>query len=83
LFAIGLGLILGFLTRINLIAGIGLLFLYYVSHPPFVGLDFALPMEGNYLVVNKVLIELMAMIVLLLFPTGRYIGLDRFIFQKK
>jgi thiosulfate dehydrogenase [quinone] large subunit len=83
LFAIGLGLILGLLTRFSLIAGISLLFLYYLSHPPFVGLDYALPMEGNYLLVNKVLIEMVAMIVIVLFPTGKYIGLDRFIFRKK
>lgn len=83
LMAIGLGLILGLLTRVSLVAGIMLLAIYYVSHPPFVGLSYALPMEGSYLVVNKILIELVAMVVLFYFPTGQYIGIDRLVCKKK
>lgn len=83
LIAIGAGLILGSFSRIALCGGIILLGFYYLSHPPFVGLKYALPMEGSYLIINKVLIELFAMIVLLLFPTSKIIGLDRFIFIKK
>ena len=60
-----------------------LLTFYYLSHPPFVGLKFGLPMEGSYLIVNKNLIELAAMIVLLLFPTSKIIGVDRVIFKNK
>lgn len=74
---IGLGLILGSFTRLATIGGIVLLAFYYLSHPPFVGLKYAMPMEGNYLVVNKNLIELMALCVLLVFPTGTILGLDR------
>ncbi|MCD4682547.1 MAG: DoxX subfamily [Bacteroidales bacterium] len=83
LIAIGMGLMLGAFSRIALWAGIILLFFYYLSHPAFVGLKYALPMEGSYLIVNKVLIELIALIVLSLFPTSKIIGLDRFIFTKK
>jgi len=83
LIAIGLGLILGAFSRISLFSGIVLLAFYYLSHPPFVGLSYSMPMEGSYLFVNKVLIELVAMIVLLLFPTSRKIGLDRFICKQK
>lgn len=83
LIAIGLGLILGIFTRIALWSGIVLLAFYYFSHPPFVGLSYSMPMEGSYLIVNKVLIELIAMIVLVVFPTGRQIGLDRFICKQK
>ncbi|MCD4695850.1 MAG: DoxX family membrane protein [Bacteroidales bacterium] len=82
LIAIGLGLILGLLSRISLWSGIVLLAMYYLSHPPFVGLKYAMPMEGSYLVVNKILIELVALVVLLYFPTSRRIGLDRLIFRK-
>lgn len=82
LMAIGLGLILGLFGRVATISGIVLLAFYYLSHPPFVGLSYSLPMEGSYLVVNKVLIELAAMVVLLVFPTSRYIGIDRLIFKK-
>lgn len=83
LIAIGLGLMLGCLTRAATIAGIVLLFLYYIAAPPFVGYVYAMPAEGAYLVVNKVLIELAAMLVLLAFPTGTIVGLDRLIFWKR
>lgn len=83
LIAIGLGLILGLFSRVALWSGIGLLTLYYFSHPPCIGLSYSLPMEGSYLIVNKMLIEIAAMAVLLCFPTSRYIGIDRLIFGKQ
>lgn len=83
LITIGLGLILGAFSRVALWSGIVLLGFYYLSHPPFIGLTYGMPMEGSYFIVNKVLIELTAMIVLVLFPTNKQIGLDRFIFMQK
>lgn len=83
LILIGLGLILGFLERPACIFGIILLATYFLSHPPFVGLKYAVPTEGSYLIVNKNLIELIALAVLFAFPSGRYIGIDRFIFRRK
>ncbi len=83
LIAIGSGLILGAFCRVAISAGILLLAMYYLSHPPFVGLTYAMPTEGSYLIVNKVLIETAAMIVLLVFPTSRFIGIDRLIFSRK
>lgn len=83
LIAIGLGLILGAFTRIALWSGIVLLGFYYLSHPPCIGLSYSMPMEGSYLFVNKVLIELIALVVLVVLPTGREIGLDRFICKQK
>jgi thiosulfate dehydrogenase (quinone) large subunit len=59
-----------------------LLAFYYLSHPPLISTEYLIPSEGNYLFINKNLIELVALWVLYLFPTGRYIGLDRFIFSK-
>lgn len=82
LIAIGLGLILGLLTRAATWCGIILLAGYYLSHPPLVGLTYGLPAEGSYLIVNKTLIELVGLVVLLNFPTGRSIGIDRLIFGK-
>jgi len=78
--AIGLGLMLGFLTRPAAIAGAVLLVLYYLCNPPFIGYTYSAPTEGSYLIVNKNLIELCALIVLALFPTGRIVGLDRLVF---
>ena len=83
LILIGLALILGFFSRPACILGIVLLAAYYLSHPPFVGLRYAVPNEGSYLIVNKNMIELIALAVLLAFPSSRYIGIDRFIFKRK
>ena len=83
LILIGLGLILGFMARPACIFGIILLAAYYLSHPPFVGIRFAVPTEGSYLIVNKNLIELCALIVLYIFPSSKYIGIDRFIFKRR
>jgi thiosulfate dehydrogenase [quinone] large subunit len=83
LIAIGLGLIAGCLTRIASISGIALLFFYYVFNPPFIGYTYSTPVEGSYVIVNKNLIEMCALFVLTIFPTGTIIGLDRLIFIKK
>jgi uncharacterized membrane protein YphA (DoxX/SURF4 family) len=77
LILIGLGLMFGILTRIASIAGMALLLLYYVANPPFVGLDFGMPTEGHYLVVNKNLVEFFALFILVLFPTSQIVGLQR------
>ncbi|MFA6473080.1 MAG: DoxX family membrane protein [Candidatus Latescibacterota bacterium] len=77
LIAIGLGLIVGGLTRIASIAGVLLLLLYYICNPPFIGYTYSMPMEGSYLIVSKNLIELFSLIVLIVFPTGSIIGIDR------
>lgn len=82
LILVGLGLILGLFTRLSSIAGMVLLAFYYLSHPPLAGLGYIIPSEGNYLIVNKTLIELFAMWVLYLFPTGKFLGVDRFVFWK-
>jgi thiosulfate dehydrogenase [quinone] large subunit len=82
LIAIGLTLILGLFTRVALWSGVALLAMYFLSHPPFIGVEYALASEGSYLFVNKTLIEMVAMIVLAYFPTGKYFGIDRLIFKK-
>jgi thiosulfate dehydrogenase [quinone] large subunit len=73
---------LGSFTRIASIGGIILLAFYYLSHPPFLNLEYVLPGEGAYLIVNKTLIELIALWVLFLFPTGKQLGLDMFILRR-
>lgn len=83
LILIGLGLILGFLARPACIFGIALLATYFLSHPPLPGLRYAVPNEGSYLLVNKNLIELIALAVLFVFPSSRYIGIDLLIFKKR
>jgi thiosulfate dehydrogenase (quinone) large subunit len=82
LILIGAGLIAGLFTRGAAIAGMILLAFYYLSHPAVIGADYAIPSEGNYLWINKNLIELLALWVLIKFPTWQEIGMDRFIFNK-
>ncbi len=73
---IGLGLMLGLFTRLSQGAGILLLFMYYISHPPVFS-DPGFFREGAYLIVSKDLIEMLALLVLMFFPTGKFLGLDR------
>ncbi|MBK9389796.1 MAG: DoxX subfamily [Bacteroidetes bacterium] len=76
LILIGLGLMLGLFTRIASISGAALLLVYYLNNPPLIGLEYSVPAEGSYLVVSKTLIESMALIVLAVFPSGYFAGLD-------
>ena len=80
---VGLGLVLGIFTRLSTLAGMTLLAFYYFAHPPFPGLEYSLPSEGDYFLVSKVAIEFVAMGILIVFPTGRIIGLDRIVFRNK
>ncbi len=82
LLLIGAALILGLFTRVALFGGIALLTFYYLSHPALLNVSYAIPSEGSYMFVNKNLIEMITLVVLLLFPTWKEIGVDRFIFKK-
>lgn len=79
LIAIGLALILGLFTRLASICGAVLLLIYYLNNPPLIGLEYTLPSEGNYLIVSKTLIEAAALVVMAVFPTGMFFGLDMLI----
>jgi len=72
---VGLALIFGLFERIGAVVGMSLLFLYWLSNPPFVSNDFNVITEGHYLVINKNIVELFALLVLLLFPTGHLMGI--------
>lgn len=80
--AIGLGLVLGLFTRPAAIAGTGLLMLYYLFNPPFIGTGFA-SLEGNYLLVNKNLIEAVTLLLIAVSPVARRYGLDMLIANTK
>jgi uncharacterized membrane protein YphA (DoxX/SURF4 family) len=78
LLLIGLGLLVGFMTRVAAISGVVLLLLYYFAYPPFVGIPSGgAALEGNYLYVNKNLVEMCALLLLAFFPSGYFFGLDR------
>jgi thiosulfate dehydrogenase [quinone] large subunit len=83
LIAIGLGLILGFFFRAAAVAGALLLFVYYLNCPPLTGIEYSFPADGNNLVVDKTLIEAVALLVLALFPTGKLFGIDSLVWRRK
>lgn len=76
LVAIGLSLMIGLFSRWASIGGIVLLFLYYISNPPFIGIANEMA-DGNYLIVNNNLVEIFALMILYLFPTEKLLGLER------
>ncbi len=82
LMVVGLCLILGMMTKQAAVLGAFLLLLFYVSHPAFPGMNQG-PSEGSYWIVNKNLIEMAALFVLYLFPTGNYFGLAIFFGKKE
>ena len=77
--AIGLGLVLGCFTRLASASGVLVILLFYLCNPPFVGYFYSIPMEGSYLIVNKNIVELAALLVVLVTDSGRALGLDHLI----
>jgi len=76
LILIGLGLFLGFLTRISAISGAILLSLYYFVQPPFVGLMLLGNTEGSYIWVNKLLIEIAILIMISILSRKWFFSID-------
>ena len=62
---VGVCLILGLFTRLASLGGIGFILMFYLCNPPFVGYFYSIPTEGSYLIVNKNLVELCALVVIL------------------
>lgn len=73
LIGVGMALMLGSLTRIAAIAGIVLLLMYYLAHPPFHGMSMG---PGSFWIVNYNLIEIAVLLLVFHFPTSRHFGLD-------
>ena len=76
---VGLCLILGLFTRLASLAGMAFILMFYLAAPPLVGVFYAIPSEGSYLIVNKNLVEAAALAVILLTGSGRFAGLDRIV----
>ena len=77
LMVIGLCLLTGFMTRLSALAGAGLLLLYYVANPPFVGFIGQATGEGHYLVVNKNVLEFVLLVLFVVLPRSLLFGIDR------
>jgi uncharacterized membrane protein YphA (DoxX/SURF4 family) len=73
---VGACLLVGLFTRLNCWLAAGFLLMTYLAMPPFPWLPAAPQSEGNYLFVNKNLIEMLALCALGTMATGRWFGLD-------
>jgi thiosulfate dehydrogenase [quinone] large subunit len=82
LIAVGISLLIGIKVRWGCVGGIMLLMLYYMAHPPFPGLPQG-PSEGSYWVVNKNLIEMVALFVIYQFPLTTVFGLENLFSRNK
>jgi uncharacterized membrane protein YphA (DoxX/SURF4 family) len=71
LILIGLGLVLGMFIRFSSIAGIVLLMLYYFAYPPF-GDTLFQSAAGNTWIINRNLIEAVALGVVIAFPVREF-----------
>jgi thiosulfate dehydrogenase (quinone) large subunit len=78
LVAVGLSLMLGLFTQLGCIGAMTLLTTFYLSSIPMSGLQEP-RQEGAYLLVNKNLIELVAVAAVFAFRTGHLAGLDRWL----
>jgi thiosulfate dehydrogenase (quinone) large subunit len=85
LIAIGLGIITGLFFKVAAIAGALLILMYYLNNAPIIGIEYAMPSEGHNLIINRTLMEAVALTVLALFSTSKIFGLDALIsnFNKK
>jgi len=82
LIAVGVSLLIGLKIRWGCIGGILLLAFYYLAHPPFPSLPQG-PSEGSYWIVNKNLIEIVALFVIYQLPTTSSFGIESLFFKKK
>ncbi len=69
-------LILGCATRISAVAAAGLLLSFYMAYPPWPGIEPIAPGPEHSLIVNKNLIEVIALLAIAALPTGSWFGLD-------
>lgn len=72
---IGVLLMIGLLTRVAALGGAALLTLFYMAVPPWPGVPEIPGPEHNF-IVNKVFVEMAALLAIAAMPTGRWFGVD-------
>ena len=78
--AIGVCLILGFLTPLAAVCAAAFLAMIYLSMPPWPGLPPNPKTEGHYWIVSKNLVELIACLLIAVTASGHWFGLDALFF---
>lgn len=71
----GLLLMLGLFTRLSALGGAALLALFYLAMPPWPGVQEIPSIEHN-LFVNKIFVEMIALLAIAAIPSGKWFGLD-------
>ena len=79
--AIGAMLLIGLFTRLGAFSGAIFLLMTYLAVPALPWLPSGGPAEGNYLFVNKNVIEMLALFALAGIPTGRWFGIDALLYR--
>ena len=77
LIIIGLGLILGLGVRTVSLAGLILLAMYYLSHPPLPGIEYQLSEYSKGLIVNQVLIESAGLLIIFFSAVDAHWSIER------
>ena len=72
---LGTLLILGLLTRCSAVMAAFMLFNFYLAMPPFPGVPEAPGPEHSF-IINKNLIEVIALLAIAMMPSGQWFGLD-------
>lgn len=80
---IGLGLMLGLLTRWASLGGSVMLLFYFVAYPPIPGYMVGVPVEGSYLWVNKTLIEFFILLAFVFISSDKHFSIDRLFIRWK
>jgi len=71
----GLLLMVGLFTRLSALGGAALLSLFYLAMPPWPGVQEIPSIEHN-LFVNKVFVEMLALLAIAAMPSGKWFGID-------
>ncbi len=76
LLIVGGCLLAGFFTRTACVLGALYLLMFYLAMPALPGWPESPRAEGHYLFINKNIIEMLALLALATFRTGKWVGLD-------
>jgi uncharacterized membrane protein YphA (DoxX/SURF4 family) len=73
---LGACLMLGLFSRLTSFLTALLILSFYAAMPPLPGWPESPRLEGHYVLINKTLIEVFALLALAFLPTGRWAGID-------